>query len=190
VPRYSQIDPVFDEESRRIVEHAMKTGAPSRELYTVLAHRPDLMKAFAYAWNTAFYQGRVDHRVKELVRLAMVNVHSCGYCSNVRSQVAREMGLTEEKIRELHRFEESSLFTPKEKAAIRYALKFSTDLNAAKDDEAYEELKRYFPEEEERLELEFFIALTEGFGKLVSTLGILPESCELPAGQEQQAEGG
>lgn len=188
--RYSQIDPAVDEECRRIVEFALRTGAPSRELYTVLAHRPELMKAFAHAWNTAFYEGRVDHRIKELVRLAIVSIHSCGYCSNVRSRVAREMGLTEEKIRELHRFEESSLFTPREKAAIRYAIKFSSDLDAAKDEAAYEELKRHFPDEGERLELEFFIALTEGFGKLVSTLGILPEGCELPAGQEQQAARG
>jgi alkylhydroperoxidase family enzyme len=163
-----------------VIEAAELTGAPGPSFYSILAHKPEIMKGYARLWNSAFYDGEVDHKLKELVRISIVNTFSCGYCSTVRSKVARQMGLPEEKITALDRFETSPLFTPKERAAIRYGKIFATDINGAKDPQVYSEFRKYFGDAE-AVELESLIALTEGFGKLVSTWGLVPSSCDIPA---------
>jgi AhpD family alkylhydroperoxidase len=88
-------------EEKMVVEAAELTGAPGPSFYNVLAHKPEIMKGYAKLWNSAFYDGEVDHKLKELVRISIVNTFACGYCSTVRSNVARKMGLTEEKIKDL-----------------------------------------------------------------------------------------
>jgi AhpD family alkylhydroperoxidase len=166
-------------EEKMVVEAAELTGAPGPSFYNVLAHKPEIMKGYAKLWNSAFYDGEVDHKLKELVRISIVNTFACGYCSTVRSNVARKMGLTEEKIRDLDHFETSPLFTQKERAAIKYGKIFATDINVAKDDKVYSDFRQYFSDSE-AVELESLIALTEGFGKLVSTWGLIPASCDVP----------
>ena len=161
-----------------VVEAAELTGAPGPSFYNFLAHKPEIMMGYAKLWNSTFYDGKVDHKLKELVRISIVNTFSCGYCSTVRSNVARQMGLSEDKIKDLQRFETSPLFTSKERAAIRYGNIFATDINKAKDPKVYSEFRKFFSNSE-AVELESLIALTEGFGKLVSTWGLIPSSCEV-----------
>jgi alkylhydroperoxidase family enzyme len=45
--------------------------------------------------------------------------HGCGYCSTVRSRIASESGLTEEKLMATMDFETSPLFDARERAALR-----------------------------------------------------------------------
>ena len=166
------------EEERMIPKNAELTGAPGPTFYNTLAHKPEIMKGYAHLWNSIFYDGEVDHKLKELVRISIVNTFACGYCTNVRSNVAKRAGLKEEKIRSLEDFETSPAFTEKERAAIRYARIFATDINKAKDPKVYSEFRKYF-NDGEAVELESLIALTEGFGKLVSTWGLIPDSCDI-----------
>ena len=171
--------PLLTKEERMIPENAEITGAPGPSFYNVLSHRPEVMKGYAHLWNSIFYEGQVDHKLKELVRISIVNIFACGYCSTVRSKVARQMGLDEEKIRALDEFKTSTLFTPKERAAITYAKIFVSDVRKAKEDQVYREFRKYF-NDGEAVEIESLIALTEGFGKLVSTWGLIPDSCDIP----------
>lgn len=173
-------NPSLTEEERMIPENAEITGAPGPSFYNILSHRPEIMKGYSHLWNSIFYDGQVDHKLKELVRISIVNIFACGYCSTVRSKVARQMGLTEEKIRSLEEFETSPLFTTKERAAIGYAKIFVSDVRKAKEDQTYREFRKYF-NEGEAVEIESLIALTEGFGKLVSTWGLVPDSCDIPS---------
>lgn len=93
--------------------------------------------------------------------------------------MARQLGLTEEKIQELWDYEKSDAFTPGEKVALRFAELLNDDFQGV-DDALYEELKRHFTEPE-ILELGFMIAMTVGGGRFVRTLNLMSweEACAL-----------
>lgn len=83
---------------------------------------------------------------------------------------AARAGLTEEKYDALLHFEESDLFTEREKAALRYASAIMWNADLA-DDALWEQLYRHFTIPE-IVELGFFIALTFGQQRWIKTLGI------------------
>ena len=62
------------------------------------------------------------------------------------------------------------IFTPREKAALEMASLFSEDYHAISD-EHFARWRAFFSEEE-LIELGAFLALCDGFGKLVEMLGL------------------
>lgn len=131
-------------------------------------------------WNSLLYEGLLPHTLKEICRIFISMEHECGYCSTVRSKVAQEQGLTEEKVMALASFETSELFDDRERAALRYARLFKQGEHAIDSDEVYETLKRSFCEEE-IIELGQMCAQTDGVGKLVKSLNVMSwgEACEI-----------
>jgi AhpD family alkylhydroperoxidase len=126
------------------------------------------------------YQGALPHKLKEMCRIRISVAHQCGYCSTVRSNVAKAEGLTEEIINDLSNYESSKHFTPREKAALRYADLFKQGEHAIDKDEVYQDLSRHFSDEE-IIELGLLCAQTDGVGKLVKSLNVLSweEACAL-----------
>jgi alkylhydroperoxidase family enzyme len=78
-----RIRPVEDEqvsaEVRRCFRVAEERGAPNSTLLRILAREPRSLRIFYDAWVASFYEGRVDHRLKELVRVRMARLRGCGY---------------------------------------------------------------------------------------------------------------
>jgi alkylhydroperoxidase family enzyme len=72
------------------------------------------------------------------------------------------------------------LFTPREKAALRYAGLFKQGEHAIDKDEVYADLGKHFSDEE-IIELGMLCAQTDGVGKLVKSLNVVSweEACEL-----------
>ena len=103
-----------------------------------------------------------------------------GYCSTVRSNVAKAEGLTEDMINDLFSYSSSKYFTPREKAALRYAELFKHGEHAIDKDEVYQDLSKHFSDEE-IIELGLFCAEVDGVGKFVKSLNVLSweEACQL-----------
>jgi alkylhydroperoxidase family enzyme len=80
-PRIEPIDEnVAPEETRAHFKVAEERGAPNSKLLRILARDPKSMSAFYDAWNTVFYDGvRIDHGLKEVVRVRMARLRDCGY---------------------------------------------------------------------------------------------------------------
>jgi len=72
-------DEVLTEEQRDMLQAADENGAPNRNLLMVLAHRPELMRGFFQLWQDTFLRGVLDHRLKEIVRVKIAAMYSCGY---------------------------------------------------------------------------------------------------------------
>lgn len=91
------------------------------------------------------------------------------------------MGLTEERIqhaRDLVQY--GTEFSPAERAAIEYAhavVRHGAGADAMRP--IYEELKRHF-DDGQVLELAVFSALCIGFDKVIATLEVPVEFCEVP----------
>lgn len=99
--------------------------------------------------------------------------------------------MTEELIAALPRYETSELFTPREKATIRFADILAGDHRLASP-ALFDDLREHFTEPE-ILELGWRIVTFVGYGRLIHVLGLeIGQTCPLhPAetapGQETQA---
>jgi AhpD family alkylhydroperoxidase len=126
------------------------------------------------------YQGVLPHKLKEMCRIKISVAHQCGYCSTVRSNVARNEGLTEDMVSDLFDYENSKHFTPREKAALRYADLFKQGEHAIDKDDVYRDVSKHF-NDEEIIELGLLCAQTDGVGKFVKSLNVLSweEACQL-----------
>lgn len=113
-------------------EQAVKAGRPGlAEFVRVMAHAEPLFEAY----NTAYLASRMDNhlgaRVTELVRLAIANTTRCQVCLAGRHPAAVAEGMDEALVESIPRLldddESEAAFTPAERAAVRFALKFGTD---------------------------------------------------------------
>src|SRR3546814_1406790 len=94
-----------------------------------------------------------------------------GDCSTVRSKVAIRHGLTEEKLMACLDFENSPLHTEKEKAALRFALKFRESDESLDSDEVFDDIKKH-DTDEELIEIAMLCGNTIGIGRFARALQI------------------
>ncbi len=165
---------------RGMIESAQRTGAPDPRVVSIMLRNPKAGAAWVEYWNKLLYQGVLPHKLKEMCRIKISVAHQCGYCSTVRSHVAKAEGLTEDLISQLSDYESSKHFTEREKAALRYADAFKKGEHAIDSDETFSELHKYFSDEE-IIELGLFCAETDGVGKFVRSLKVISweEACAL-----------
>ena len=102
--------------TRELIESAKRTGAPDPRVVSLMT-RSQLGIAWVEYWNKLLYQGTLPHKLKEMCRIKISVAHQCGYCSTVRSTVAKAEGLTEDMINDLFDYAGSKRFSEREKAA-------------------------------------------------------------------------
>lgn len=83
---------------------------------------------------------------------------------------ARDQGLTDDMLAALPQFQQSELFTPAEKVALKFAEMMAGNHLAIGDD-LMNELKRYYSERE-IMALGWRIAIFIGYGRLVYATGL------------------
>ena len=83
---------------------------------------------------------------------------------------ARDQGLTEEMVRALPNFASSSLFTPAEKAALKFAEVMAGDHRSVSQ-ALFDELGQHFTESE-IMALGWRMAIFVGYGRLVYATGL------------------
>ncbi len=95
---------------------------------------------------------------------------------------AREQGFTDEMIEAIPNFQQSPLFTPAEKAALRLADAMAGDHKKAPFDEIFDEMRKYYTEEQ-IVRLGWKISMFLGYGRLVYALNVpaVGASCAIPA---------
>lgn len=168
----------LDGEKRALIASAERTGAPDPRVVRIMV-RSSAGTAWVKCWNSVLYEGRLPHRLKEMCRIRISVAHRCGYCSTVRSSVARSEGLTEDLVTKV--IEGAfDVFTPRERAALEYADRFKSGDEPIDSEAVYVSLRRHFSEEE-IVELGMLCAQTVGVGRLVRSLHILSwdEACAL-----------
>jgi AhpD family alkylhydroperoxidase len=167
----------LDAEARLLIASAERTGAPDPKVVRIMV-RSSAGRAWVKCWNSVLYEGKLPHKLKEMCRIRISVAHKCGYCSTVRSNVARAEGLDEDLVSDL--LNEGAKLSPREKAALAYADQFKSGDEAIDSDAVYDGLRRHFSEEE-IIELGMLCAQTVGVGRLVRSLNVLSwkEACEL-----------
>lgn len=178
-----RLDPISDDcatgTQALLIRTAEANGAPD-PLCARIYVRSEAGRNWLRHWNELLNGGVLPVPLKEMCRVLISMKHFCGYCSTVRSRIAREAGLTEEKLMATVDFENSPLFDAREKAALRFATAFKEGDDGIDNDAVYEDLKRHFTEEE-IVELGLVCAETDGVGKFARSLKMRSweEACEL-----------
>lgn len=169
----------LDVEKRALIASAERTGAPDTRVVRIMT-RCSAGVAWVRCWNSVLYEGLLPHKLKEMCRIRISVAHRCGYCSSVRSHVARAEGLSEELVHEILNELSSARLPPRERAALEYADLFKAGDDPIDSDAVYDRLREHFSEEE-ILELGMLCAQTVGVGRLVRSLNIVSweEACRL-----------
>ncbi len=144
-----------------------EVGVPGEVFLRILAHVPGYAEAIFDAMYTSHVKGKVDHSLKEVVRLQLAETASDPYFSSLRSEKAE--GLSEERIAAGHGdFEHDPGFSEAERWALRYAYllyRSPEDVDAS----FYDEGKRFYTEAQ-IMELGGMIALHYGMQRFMAAL--------------------
>jgi uncharacterized peroxidase-related enzyme len=112
----------------------------------IMARHPALMDAVGALVAAVYASGTVDPGLKRLIGEATSKASGCFYCSAHAAKGARTHGVDPARIEAVWNFEDSELFSPPERAAIRVAMKSGMSPNETTDED-FEELKRHFDED-------------------------------------------
>lgn len=106
---------------------------------------PKVFKA-VLALDAAVREG-LEPVLLELVQIRVAQINRCAYCLEYHTSDAREAGESEERIYQLAAWEESSLYTEQERAALALADAI-TLLPGGVPDEVYQNAARHFEEKQ------------------------------------------
>lgn len=108
-----------------------------------MAHRPDLLRAFAALSAAVLRGGDVDPGLKQLVALVASTASGCRYCQAHTASSAVRSGISTEKLDAVYEFETSALFDDAERAALRLARDAGIVPNCTSP-EHFVELRKHF----------------------------------------------
>ena len=189
MPRISQMPfELIDPELQKIMaEYDGELGGS--EFVEVFAHSPQTFKSFI---NLDFpliseTRGGIDPRITELARMMVAEKNDCRLCKAARFAHAQKRGVTEELVQEIPRWRESTMLTPREKAAIHYAEVLAGDHKKA-DQALFDELRKYFTEED-IIDLGWRIVIFVGYGRFLHVLDLdIGHTCPLSLPKQSALE--
>jgi len=108
---------------------------------------PDLMKGMLALESSAKSAG-LEPLLYELVKMRASQINGCAYCLHMHAKEARALGETEERLYLLNGWRESSLYSPRERAALAWTEALTLLVDTHAPDDAYEAVKAEFSERE------------------------------------------
>src|SRR6266508_3458953 len=142
----------------------------ANHFFRMMAHRPDVLKAFVPFYGAIMGPGSVERRIKELVYLTVSYANECPYCTAAHVATGRKAGITEDEMRALQT-EQDHGFTVPEKAAIRYARELT---RTAAVDDSREALYDHFSDDQ-IVEITLVAAMANFTNRFNNGLQVMPE---------------
>lgn len=123
----------------------------------------------------------IEPGLRSLVQVRISQVNGCDFCVDLNSFLGLGRGTAEDKLRALPLFEDSTLFSEREKAALRFA-ETATRSDLRVDAALVSRLRRHF-DDQAIVELAALIAYQNMSSKFNAALGVPAHGfCTLPAG--------
>lgn len=88
----------------------------------------------------------LDKTLLELIKIRASQINGCGFCIDMHTKDARKYGETEQRIYLLDAWRESPFYTPEERAVLALTEAVTLVADTHVPDDVYEEVKRYFNE--------------------------------------------
>jgi len=89
----------------------------------------------------------IDPTIVHLVLVRVSQINGCAYCLHMHTLDARADGETDDRMHLLNAWRESTIFTPRERAALGWAESLTRVAETHAPDADYEEAHKHFPEQ-------------------------------------------
>ena len=130
----------------------------------------------------------IEPALRSLVQVRVSQINGCDFCVDLNSFLGLGRGIAEDRLRALPLFEDSTLFSEREKAALRYA-EAATRSDLHVDTALVARLRRHF-DDQAIVELAALIAYQNMSSKFNAALGVPAQGfCAVPV-QSAPAEAG
>lgn len=110
----------------------------------------------------------------ELVKMRASQINRCAFCLDMHGRDARRNGETEQRFYVLNGWEESALYSPRERAALAWTESVTLVAATGAPDEAYAPLRQHFSEKE-IVDLTVLIGLINMWNRLGVGFRLEPE---------------
>jgi len=129
---------------------------------------PAAMKALQ---NVEAYLHRcgLDQKLIELVKMRASQINGCAYCLDMHSKELRRLGESEQRIYLLNAWEESPLYTARERAALAWTEALTLISQTHAPDAVYERVRREF-DDKELIDLTTLIGVINLWNRLAISL--------------------
>ena len=101
-----------------------------------------------FAFNKATRQNSLEPKLVELVKTRASQINHCAFCLEMHTREAREAGESEARLYLLTAWRESTLYTPRERAALAWTEALVTLPESGAPDEDYELAHSCFSDQE------------------------------------------
>lgn len=125
---------------------------------------PDLMQSMVALERTVKDAG-LENSLYELVKIRVSQINQCAYCLHMHTAEARAAGESEVRLYLLSAWRESSLYTPRERAALAWAEALTLIARNGAPDADYEALAAQFTERE-RVALTLLITTINAWNRI------------------------
>lgn len=125
--------------------------------------KPAVFQAMMGVENAA-RKGTIDHVLAELVRMRVSQINGCAFCLDMHSEILIEHGENPQRLYLLPAWRDSSLYSPRERAALAWAEAMTNLPGGAPQDAVYEALTPHFSEEE-IVDLSLIIAVINSWNR-------------------------
>ena len=73
------IDQLKESKLGPLVTKSLRHRAPDPAFHAMMGHNPDLSRSMYLSWGTVFNTGRIDHSLKEIIRVQLSRMADCTY---------------------------------------------------------------------------------------------------------------
>ena len=126
------------------------------------------------ALEARFKTGVLEHALVELVKTRASQINGCAYCLHMHTSDALKEGERAERLFLLDAWQESNMYTPKERAALAWTESLTRISETHAPDADYEPLKEHFSPEE-IVELTVLIATINSWNRFAIAFRKMPE---------------
>lgn len=110
-------------------------------------------------------KSKLEPNLKELVKIRASQINGCDYCIDLHTKDALAIGESKERIDMVYGWRNSSLYAPRERAALDWCESLTLISETRAPDDVYTEVERLFSPEE-IVELTFVIVTINSWNRL------------------------
>ena len=149
-------------------------------LQEVGANAPELMAWYKDEfYGRLFYGGRVETRMKELMRYRLSMTHGCAYCNKGNRDAATRAGVTAEQLARIMN-EEAPCFDARERAVLKLADQIVlTNMHGELTPALMEELRPHF-DDAQIFELGMVAGILTGMAKFIFVYDLVEKEANCP----------
>ncbi|WP_421995332.1 carboxymuconolactone decarboxylase family protein [Reyranella sp.] len=105
-------------------------------------------QAALLAMGKSTEESGLDKSIVELAKLRVSQINNCAFCLQIHLNVARRLGLAQEKLDLVATWHEAGIFSDREGAALAWAETLTRLADRSVPDEAYAAVRDHFSEDE------------------------------------------